>query len=253
MKINTHDLRRLYQASLADKIPPSRKRCPAAAQIIGLFDGSLSKRRKTRLVEHLARCGSCFQEFDSLRLIYHHQDTMIDDLTAWAARREKRKDQGHIEDARGGYGSPRYRGPRGRTRPRLWAYALGLAALVLCLVLAVDHRSVFKNVFEKKYRAVAASKIELVHPPSAKFVLRRTLYFQWDPFPRAQRYFVELFDQELKPVWKSQDSTAIKIVLPPEIAERLHLAQPYYWLVTGILADDKRAESDIGVFSLKGP
>ena len=253
MKISTHDLRRLYRASIADKIPPSRKRCPAPAQIIGLFDGSLSKRRKIRLVEHLTRCGSCFQEFDSLRLIYHQQDTMIDDLTAWAARREKRKGQGHIEDARGGYGPAKHGGPRGRIRPRPWAYALGLAAFALCLVLAVDHWSVLRDIFGKKYRAVAAPKIELVHPPSANSVLRQALFFQWNPFPRGQRYFVELFDQELKPVWKSQDSTTTIILLPPEIAERLHLAQPYYWLVTGILADDKKAESDVGVFFLKRP
>jgi len=253
MKISTPDLRRLYQASIADKMPPSRKRCPAPGKILGMFDGTLSNRQKVGLVDHITRCSSCFQEFDSLRLIYHQQDTMIDDLKAWAARREERKDQGHIEDARGGYGPPKHSGRGGRIRPRLWAYALGLATLALCLVLAADHWSVFKDILGGKYRAVAAPQIELVHPPSANSVLRQALYFQWNSFPRVQRYFVELFDQELKPVWKSQDSTATKIVLPQEMAERLHLARPYYWLVTGILADDKKAESDVGVFFLKGP
>ena len=62
---------------------------------------------------------------------------------------------------------------------------------------------------------------------------------------------VEAVEITVKDVIVVREGT--KIILPEDVSGRLHPLQTYYWLVTGMLADGKKAESEIGAFSLKSP
>jgi len=253
MKIDTQDLRRLYQASIRHRKRPSPKTCPAPRRMIGLFDGTLAAGEKAHLIDHLTRCGSCFREFESYRSLYREQEKMITSLEAWACRRKEKACHSTIKDKQAAYHSQSENTLWGRLVPKSWARTLGLAMLVLGLILGLSQWTSLKKLFENRYRAAPGVKIVLISPPVYKSVQRQSLVFQWASLPGTEYYIFELFDEALAPIWRSPEMTRTKIILPEDVSGRLHPLQTYYWFVTGMLADGKNAESEIGAFSLKSP
>jgi len=253
MKIDTQDLRCLYQAAISHRKRPSPITCPAPRRMIGLFDGSLAAGEKNRLIDHLTRCGPCFREFESYRSLYQQQEKMITSLEAWVGQRKKRASYPAIKDRQAAYNPPSEDTFWGRFKPRSWARTLSLAMLLLGLILGLSRWTSLKNIFENRYRAAPGAKIALISPSLDKLVQRQSLVFQWAPLPGTEYYVFELFDETLSPIWRSPEMAGTKTILPGDISGRLHPLQTYYWVVTGILADGKKAESDIGAFRLKRP
>lgn len=254
MKIDIQGLRSLYQAAISQMRPPGPKTChPSARKIVKLFDNTLSVREKTRLIDHLTRCGSCFREFEFYLSLDRQQKKMIDSLEALTGLRRPAAGHPTIKDREMAYRKLTHKPFWERWIPRSWAQALGLTILVLGVILGLSRWSSLKNIFDKEYRASPRPKIALINPPPNRSVPRQSLFFQWSPLPGTEYYIFELFDGALAPIYKSSEITRTKAFLPGDISERLHPLQPYYWMVTGMLADGKKAESDIGEFSLISP
>jgi len=221
--------------------------------MIGLFDGTLAAGEKARLIDHLTRCGPCFREFESYLALYQQQEKMIASLEAWARQRKERAGPPTIKEKQVAYRSASENTFWGRLVPRTWVHAVGLAMLVLGLILGLSQWTSLRNIFEKRYRAAPGVKIVLISPPLDKLVQRRSLVFKWGSLPGTEYYVFELFDEALAPIWRSPEITGTTIVLPGDISGRLHPLQTYYWFVTGMLADGKKVESEIGAFGLKSP
>lgn len=250
MKINTQELRALYQSEISGNKPLSRRGCPSPGRIAALFGTSISKRRRTKVTDHIVECGRCTEEFESWRELFQQKESMIEELCSWAVRRKTAPDRKHVEDSRALYVPPR---PGADTSPRrrLWPYALAASAFLLGLLLILVPNSVFRNNRQIAYRAPSFKKIELIHPRSGKSIRRDALFFQWTPLAGADCYVLEVFNEALAPVWKSPELIPTRILIPPEIRDKWQGSNPYFWLVTAVLADGKRIESDIGIFFIK--
>lgn len=254
MKIDTQELRRLYQAGIGQMGTSEPKTChPSARKIVRLFDNTLSVRKKTLLIDHLTRCASCFREFEFILSLDRQQKKMIDSLEALTGLRRTTAGHPTIKDREMAYRKLSQKTFWEAWVPRSWVHAVGLAILVLGLILGLSQWTSLKNIFENRYRASPRPKIALINPPSNRSVPRQSLFFQWTPLPGTEYYIFELFDSTLAPIYKSPEMTRTKTFLPGDISKRLHPLQPYYWVVTGTLADGKIAESDIGEFSVKSP
>jgi hypothetical protein len=251
MKIDTQELRRLYLEAMRRRGPKTGH--PSARRIFGLFDGTLSARKKARLIDHLTRCSSCFQEFEFILALERHKKGMIADLDVLTGRRRTGAGHPTVKDRNPAYLKLTQK-PIWRAWPtRSWAHAVGLAIVVLGLILGLSQWTSLKNIFENKFRAWPSPKISLINPPPHRSVSRQSLYFQWTPLPGTEYYIFELFDKALAPIYKSQETASTQTALPRNISDRLSPRQPYYWVVTGMLASGKKAESDIGEFSIKSP
>ena len=248
MRISPQDLRALYRNGVSEKVPPTRRSCPPPRRIIDFLDHSLSRRHSARVEDHLASCGLCSQEFEAIRQILHARDLCLQDLAAWAGRQQRKTANSRVEDIGEKY-SPISKRKASKTRQAWrWSYALGLILLVGCLALVLSRYPFLKNFWGGEYRAGQALHITLVLPRPEKPLIAQALVFQWTPLIQAECYVLELFDEALAPIWKSPETRATRITLPSEILENLLPSRPYYWLVAGLLPDDRKVESDIGVF-----
>ncbi len=77
------------------------------------------------------------------------------------------------------------------------------------------------------------------------------LLFEWRRLPGADYYVLDLFDEELMPVWTSKELQGIRLLLPADVATRLSVNRPYYWMVTAYSGGEKIAESNLVHFVLR--
>jgi hypothetical protein len=249
MRISTSDLQRLYQARASENIPSSRKGCPAPDRLARLFGDSLSRRQKARIVDHISLCGPCLREFEAWRSLMGERDVMVRSLESWASRRSGLPKQTRVEDVRKGYSLS---GEKPVFRLRLSRrHILQLAVLVIGLVLVLGQLALFRRIWTKGYRAAPSRAVVLVRPLTKKPLDSRTPIFQWKDVAGAERYFIEVFDEALRLVWKSPETRATNIVLPVDLAGRIPPGKTYFWYVTALLAGEKRLESPLEAFSIR--
>ena len=248
MKISFRDLQGHYQAALFAQSPSPRKDCLSAAQIIGLLDRTRSRRRRAYFMDHLTRCSFCLQEYEVIRNLLRERDLCVKDLAAWAKRQQRKKQSLGVEDSRDEYGRTIGLGKHSGMLRRGWSLALSAAFLLGCLIIILSRIPIVRNIWDSSYRAGPETRILLVHPRQDQILSGRSIRFQWTPLPRAEYYVLEVFDASLRPIWKSPETRAARIILPPEVSARMKPSKPYYWLVTGALPDDRLAESKIGAF-----
>ena len=252
MKISFRDLQGHYRAALSARLPSSRKDCLSADQIIGLLDRAQSQRCRARFIDHLTQCSSCYREHEAFRSLLQQRDLCVEDLAAWAKHQQKKRQLFSVEDSWDEYGRILGREKQGGMLRHGWSYALSAAFLLGCLIIILSRIPIVRNIWDSSYRAGPETRILLVHPRQDQILAGRSICFQWTPLPRAVYYVLEIFDASLRPIWKSPETRAARIILPPEVSARMTPSKPYYWLVTGALPDDRLAESKIGVFIIGG-
>jgi hypothetical protein len=78
---------------------------------------------------------------------------------------------------------------------------------------------------------------------------RSNLIFRWEKVNHSKFYILELFDQALAPVWKSDSITAESAALPGELAGTLEVNRPYFWTVTAYLTNGEKISSRLEKFT----
>ncbi len=253
MKIDTRGLRESFRAGIAKGIPDSRRACPRPSDIAGLFDPRTSPRKKAKLMDHVVRCGACAEEFESWLALHREEEALIKDLCAWASRHRDAGQGSQIKDGRAEYAARRARNPRSFFEYIVRRPALAGGAAILAMVLALGLWLVLRPSRPPEYRASPPSSILLKQPPPGGIVDQASPLFSWTPLANVDYYILEIFDDSLAPVWKSPETERTQLRLAFEVQERLRPGPTYYWLVTAILRNAKRVESEIGSFRMKTP
>jgi hypothetical protein len=230
MKIDDDTLKRTYRGYGASRRPPNRKRCPSPAAIARSFEPSCSMRRKKRIVDHISECALCHDEF--MIFLELKRSEALEDLV---------EDPTAVEHRRSGKEEARWLG-----RFPIWRYAcivlgigLALSSYVL-LVRQINPPGIVRTV---------ASDIVLLHPkPDQK--ISSSVLFRWRRSPASEYYVVELFDEQLLPVWSSDIVHDPEIRLPGAVWSRLLSGRSYYWMVTGFAHESKAGESHLARFRI---
>lgn len=125
--------------------------------------------------------------------------------------------------------------------PALWQGALALLGLSLIVYsfLVIGHQAEVSGT-----RQLASAEISLLSPKQG-LALSSPAIFRWQAKPGSEYYVVELFDENLLPVWTSDKIQDLQARLPSEIALRLRPGQAYFWMVTSYLRGSKCAESGL--------
>jgi hypothetical protein len=250
MKINTRELRSLYQEEIRGEIPDSRSACPLPRQVAALFGTTLSRRKRMKIMHHIVHCGPCLEELESWYRLFQHRERMIESLCSLVARRNNVSDGKQVDDSKATH-VPHPPGMSTFRLHRVWSYALLATLIIFSLFLVFGTKFLPKNSRQTPYRASLSRKLELVHPSPGKSVSRELLFFQWKPMARADSYILEIYNEALAPVWKSPELVQTRIAVPACVRDRWPAPRLYFWLVTAVLADGQRIESDIGFFYLK--
>jgi len=242
MKIKNKDLIKLYKAHIMENIPHSQKSCPPSNEIISFFKSKTSEKQKSRIIEHITKCSSCAQEFEFMLQTRREEGKLIggigkllqskENITAIKKRAGKKIN--HTNERRKSF------------LPRLsWKYALPLAGVAIIISAFLF----FQNLGKREYRGPDLSKIRLIEPISGKYS-KSLLVFKWNESKDSEYYILELFDETLFQIWKSDKITKNQTILPAELAKSLNTNKTYFWMVTAFLPDGKKIESEIEEFTL---
>lgn len=229
MKISHNNLTRLYRSYLEDKIPISRAKCPSPQDITAFLRGECSKNRRNQIIDHIFQCAYCHQEFEFALLTIREEGKFMHELSTLIYEKRHRKKKNSL-----GLFSFRFS----------WLYSLIFIAAVVLITLLV------KNVSEEhKYRGNESSSIALI-TPNSKTKLDKNLKFEWQHFQNTDYYILEIFDETLYPIWKSDKIVLNQILLSKTIRDRLLKQKTYYWMVTAFLSDGKIIESPLQDFMI---
>lgn len=241
MKIDSDSLKSLLQSQSRSGQPGSRQDCPDPEKIIALLRSELPRKKAGRIIDHISRCPDCREESKFLIEVLRAEKALLEELSAW------------VGEAKSASPSHRTLAPvlgalrQGMSMVRGWSWkAVSLAAVAFLAIVLIFSSLVFRH--PEKYRAETPVRVELIEPVAAR-ISRSALVFRWKSLASADSYTLGIFEENLKPVWKSQRITRSTLILPTEVSLRLSLNKPYFWMVTAF-AEGQEVASALGKFVL---
>jgi len=250
MEIDDKDLQRSYREYVMGKIPSTRKNCPSTKEIINFFKTKLSEKHKTEIVDHITNCSYCLKEFDFILQTLRYEETLCKEVRNYIlSKTEKDASTKKLRKKTFSF----IRKIKNTLYPHFsWRYALlflGAIIIILSFVVLLD-KYYFKQLRTPEDRGKGILSINLIEPTKGVYS-RSELIFKWNEIKDSDYYLLELFDEALLPLWKSQKIFKSQFTLPSEILEKLIKNKSYFWMVTVCFRDGKQLESNIEKFSLK--
>jgi len=236
MKLNSRDLREVYQADIKDKIPQTRKFCPSPKEMLHLFRGKNSEKKKAKIVDHITNCYYCSQEFEFIVEALRYEEKMNNIAKEFIVQKEK---------------NPALK--QSVSNSFFSMFKWGYVSLIVSCILVFSLTAIFifsTKVGNSKYRGSSSNQIELIKPRK-KMLTESTLAFEWKSVQGADYYVLEIFDETLYSVWRSDKINVNNIILSRETPYRLENNKSYYWMVTAFFQTGIKKESILKEFKLK--
>ncbi|MHA1940713.1 MAG: hypothetical protein ACW97P_03180 [Candidatus Hodarchaeales archaeon] len=240
MKINLEELQSIYKAYILENTLISRKNCPSFKKLISFFTSTTSKKQKINIVDHVTNCYFCLQEF---QFIFH----------LLRFERKLNKDLYKLLFAKKSKSYTKKTAQKSILKPEKqkkflqfllkWKYA----SLLLGVLILISTLIIFQNLKNKEYRTIDFKQINLIEPLNEKYS-KSSLLFKWKEFKNSNYYVLELFDESLLPVWKSEKIFKDFVSPPKEIIEKLDENKTYYWMITALLHNGEKVESNMEKF-----
>ena len=231
MNLRDEELRALFRSYITMRISGNREGCPSPETLLSFFVSRSRTRKKLKIVDHLTNCSACAREFELLLEIQRYQDQLVPQV-------REATDSGRF------FGTPlgtlRTIGHSWKISPIVAGAILVIASLII--VIRESGRPV-------GVRATSSSIVlvqpDTIHPASFPLI------FIWKEVQGAEAYILELYDDTLLPVWKSREFPSPPVTMPEDLARRLRLNKPYFWMITAYQNREKLAESELSRFIVR--
>jgi hypothetical protein len=232
MKTDLLGLKGAYRDFLEGNKPESRESCPSPEDLLLLVRSRISRRRKTKIMDHTAKCAYCLREVKTLLDVTDKENKFI------LAMNDALNSAAHEQPA--------------RTRPfagRLsWSYVSVVSIVILLAGIAAY--SIFRSSSKPDSLRGSAADIHLISPAN-KVVPGAELRFVWESLPNAKYYVIEAFDASLDLVWRSEAMTANAFNPPGDVLQKFRPDEAYFWTVTAILEGGNKIKSNMNKFLIK--
>ena len=228
MKIDDVNLKDAFQLCAALKGQTDRKQCPSSKAIANSFGSSASIRKKRRIIDHIAMCSCCRDEF----MFFYELNNFYYLPKEISEKINEIKADSYINKIK----SPRY--------TLFWRYSF--TALFSALIIISIFLFIKRNAHIETSRSKEADLV-LIYPINGHILLK-PLIFQWQEHKGAQYYILELFDEALLPIWTSDKIYDTRIQLPDEKLSELIINKKYFWMITGFSDMNKIDESRLAIF-----
>lgn len=249
MKINNKDLQRLYKDFIRQKSPSSRENCPPLKKIINFFNSKSPEKQKSKIIDHITTCSYCLQEFEFILQTLRYKlktnkelsDFLNSEKVISAIRKKSDILVSDLKKRQSSYFS------------RLsWKYSsllLGGVAAAIILIIIFFKSDLIRIPVKNQKRSQTITQIKLLEPIGSKY-FTSSLSFKWRKFNNSDYYILELFDESLTPVWKSDKILKNHYTLPEDAVKNLAKNKTYFWMVTAFLSNGKKIESTLEKFTL---
>jgi hypothetical protein len=219
LKINLEELQSIYKAYILENTLISRKNCPSFKKLISFFTSTTSKKQKINIVDHVTL------NKDLYKLLFAKKSKSYTKKTAQKSILKPEKQKKFLQFL------------------LKWKYA----SLLLGVLILISTLIIFQNLKNKEYRTIDFKQINLIEPLNEKYS-KSSLLFKWKEFKNSNYYVLELFDESLLPVWKSEKIFKDFVSPPKEIIEKLDENKTYYWMITALLHNGEKVESNMEKF-----
>jgi hypothetical protein len=227
MKIEEDNLKKIYQAYVASKMPDNPKKCPSPKALLKTIKCSGSSKNKRELIDHISKCSCCKDEFCILLKLHNYDTSVNKNIDVTSIRSFSLLSLVHSL-------SPR---PIMQYVSILISVSLIISSLFLIQTKESSLGALRRN-----------SQIILLKNPTDVHVLPNPLIFKWEGIAEAQYYILELFDETLLPLWTSHKIIGLKSQLPEDILANMKKNKYYFWMISAFSTTEKVAESDLASF-----
>lgn len=231
MKIDDNQLAKAYREYVSEKMKHQGKSCPTIEEIVSCVRGEISRKGHKEIVAHIAECTNCLEIARSFLEIMKHEKRFEEDVRILL----------HEESRMGK--EKRY---PWRQAALKWA----AACVVLIGALFLAYRLVFQRSVDDHERAGRAERIQIVQP-SKVIADRSRLIIHWNDDLKSDQYVVEIYDKELKPVWRNDVNNSNSVNLPMDIFQSLKPNESYFVMVKVILKNGKEISSKMKEFVIE--
>jgi hypothetical protein len=196
--------------------------------------GPVSEKQRIRIARHLLTCSDCAQEYRLVRSFEPLRDQAEQVLSAPTTDQTIRAASNLVPPFRW---LRRLRDSASVLWQQLvwWEGARQLALTVAILIAVATSFAVWQSTTrqaptESSERAQISSKLS-VNPPDGATLAESPARLSWSPFAEAATYRVVLYDYQSTPIWESNRSREMSVVIPESVRQGLRANQPYYWRV----------------------
>jgi hypothetical protein len=181
-----------------------------------------------KIVDHLTNCSACAREFELLLEIQRYQNQLVPQV----------REAAHGKRSFSARPSPLH--PIGL----FWKISPIVAGAMFVIASLI-------TVIQESGRPVgirATPSSILLIQPDTKHPASSPLIFIWEEVKGAEMYILELYDETLLPIWRSPKILSSPLTLPEDLAGRLQLNKPYFWMITAYQKKVKLVESELTRF-----
>lgn len=201
--------------------------CPRKNEIELFFEAATPRKAKLTAVDHLTSCPECARYFCFLLELDRKQNELSKAVT----------------------GRLREPPPVDESPPRIGHLFL-IPALGLVLIAAVSLVLMLGHVNKgPEMIRTSGRQFTLIEPRGE--VGAGEIVFRWERHPQAESYILEICDQSLEPVWKSNPILGTEYALPKPVSDMLAEGGPYLWSVTAYSSEVIIAESNVLKLSVR--
>jgi len=235
MKIDQLELKKIIKELPHKKTSQTKINCPSPKKFIALLRFELSDRKRSEVIDHLADCSTCAQEIKFINEILTAEKNFDKEAALMVTRRNL------ASYKKGKFVQFPF--------PKLSWSSMRVVAVITTVIL---FSSMFFLIKTNKPAIERDSILQLKQiSPDNKPISLDELIFQWENISDSDYYTVEVFDDSLNFVWRSEGIPDNKFIPSAELKELLKQETTYWWMVTSFLKNGKRVESDLTKFNVK--
>lgn len=245
MKLSEKELKELYQQHTA-RCAARPRGCPDEELLVNAALKRLTNREREELVDHLAACSDCAQEYRLINSIKLAPQPIAAEYG-----------QPAVNSRSAGSVARCLAILRDFSERLLWSARWRVAAVALIMLIAAGASLMiwraerFEDEAISNVRGNAAIMMQ-VEPPDRAVLVETPASFSWSKVESAVNYKIVVYDIESTPIWESAATTETTISLPEKVRNELPKGGQIYWRVF-IFGSDGELRSELFQFTISAP
>jgi len=222
MKISHKELSQIYQAHISGKIPPSTDLCLSLDVLNEFFDAQVLRERKSEMIEHITNCAYCVQKFSLLLEMHRGTNFLSEEMEKCI------ENNALIRPNRKPYLNPIHASKLLLSKTIIISGIVISSICVSALVVLFLQTSLKKDSLRRNYQYLS----QMVDSNS-KYSKKSNIQIAWSQNKLAKYFTLEIFDESLKAIWKSQKLYENQCLIYSNLMNEWISNKYYFWMVTG--------------------
>lgn len=230
MKIDNKEIKKKYNEYLHRNNNEIHNNCPSINEIINIFLMSRFSIKRKRLIKHIINCPQCIQVTKFLINIFKETDKISTNAyEIYKLRKINPANKNFRQISL--FNSLKFSFP-----------ILAILAVLILVFFFIQNRS-------SSFRGSKFHQVFLISPINNTYKEKFPI-FNWEASFKSDYFIIEIYDESLNLVWRSEKIFTTQYNLPQKIIVNLEKNKTYFWSVTAFLYDSKKIDSELGRFKL---